>query len=76
MTEIVLISQVQLRKFVKEHLDKIKKTFYNFTNSFTHLSHVFQPGADLGFCIHQSNAEGVRPTRGVQGHAPLENFEI
>ena len=25
---------------------------------------------------HQSNAEGVSHARGVQGHAPRENFEI
>ena len=34
------------------------------------------PGADLGFFIRRSNAEGVRPSRGVRGHAPPENFEI
>ena len=34
------------------------------------------PGADLGFFIRKSNAEGVRPSRGVRGHAPPENFEI
>ena len=29
MIEIHLISQVQLREFVKDHLDKVKKTFTN-----------------------------------------------
>ena len=32
-------------------------------------------GADPGFCIRKSNAEGVRPSRGVR-HAPPENFEM
>ena len=36
----------------------------------------WQPGADLGFFKHKSNAEGARPARGVWGHAPPENFEI
>ena len=37
---------------------------------------LFSSGADLGFFIRKSNAEGVRPSRGVRGHAPPENFEI
>ena len=31
-------------------------------------------GADLGFFIRQSNAKGVRPSRGVRGHAPPGKF--
>ena len=31
---------------------------------------VVPAGADLGFFIRKSNAEGVRPSRGVRGHAP------
>ena len=33
-------------------------------------------GADLGFLIRKSNAEGVSHSRGVRGHAPRKNFEI
>ena len=32
------------------------------------------PGADPGFFTRQSNAEGVRPSRGVRGHAPPGKF--
>ena len=52
-----------------------KRNLANITHleSFGYLNVVLKyrvPGADLGFFMHQPNAEGVSHARGVRGYAP------
>ncbi len=55
---------------------EIRVDYASFSEVYIESFECAHAGADPGFFIRKSNAEGGRHATGVRGHAPTENFEI